>query len=205
MTGKKNKGILMVLSGPSGVGKSTVVKKVLELNNNVKLSVSATTRQKRAGEIDGKDYYFYSKEKFLKLAQSGKMLEYAEYCGNFYGTPKEPVESWLKEGYDVILEIEVEGKKQIKSKYNDFVSVFLLPASINVLYNRLKGRGTEGAAVLEERLNKARKELEFARFYDYLVLSEDACRSAADLLAVLRAEKLKFSKMENYLLEVLKS
>lgn len=133
------------------------------------------------------------------------MLEYAEYCGNFYGTPKEPVERWLKDGYDVLLEIEVEGKKQIKEKCNDFISVFLLPASMDVLYNRLKGRGTESRAVLEERLNKARKELEFARFYDYLVLSEDACRSATDLLAVLRAEKLKFNKMENYLLEVLKS
>ena len=145
----------MVLSGPSGVGKGTVVNKVLEANSNIKLSVSATTRKKRIGEIDGVNYHFYSKEEFLKLCKKGEMLEYAQYCGNFYGTPKKPIEYWLDSGKDVLLEIEVEGAKEIREKCKGCILVFLLPPSLEVLYNRLKNRGTECESCVRQRLISA--------------------------------------------------
>ena len=195
-------GILMVLSGPSGVGKGTVVNKVLESNINIKLSVSATTRKKRAGEIDGVNYYFYSKEEFLKLCEKGEMLEYAQYCGNFYGTPKKPIECWLESGKDVLLEIEVEGAREIRKKCKGCVLVFLLPPSLEVLYNRLKSRGTESESCIRQRLAKAQEELMCASFYDYLVVNNEIEKSTSDILSILSAEKLKFDNMKNFLTEV---
>ena len=195
-------GILMVLSGPSGVGKGTVVNKVLESNINIKLSVSATTRKKRAGEIDGVNYYFYSKEEFLKLCEKGEMLEYAQYCGNFYGTPKKPIECWLESGKDVLLEIEVEGAREIRKKCKGCVLVFLLPPSLEVLYNRLKDRGTESESCVRQRLAKAREELMCASFYDYLVVNNEIEKSTSDILSILSAEKLKLDNMKNFLTEV---
>ena len=195
-------GILMVLSGPSGVGKGTVVNKVLESNINIKLSVSATTRKKRAGETDGVNYYFYSKEEFLKLCEKGEMLEYAQYCGNFYGTPKKPIECWLESGKDVLLEIEVEGAREIRKKCKGCVLVFLLPPSLEVLYNRLKDRGTESESCVRQRLAKAREELMCASFYDYLVVNNEIEKSTSDILSILSAEKLKLDNMKNFLTEV---
>ena len=198
-------GTLMIISGPSGVGKGTVVKKILESNSNVKLSVSATTRKKRLGEVDGVDYHFYSKEDFLKLCENGEMLEYAEYCGNFYGTPSKPIENWLKIGKDVLLEIEIKGAKKIKKKCKDCVAVFLLPPSLDVLYNRLKGRGTEDEMAVQCRLERAKEELRCADFYDYLVVNTEVEKGASDILSILKAEKLKFSNMNSFLKEVLDS
>lgn len=195
-------GILMVLSGPSGVGKGTVVNKVLESNINIKLSVSATTRKKRAGETDGVNYYFYSKEEFLKLCEKGEMLEYAQYCGNFYGTPKKPIECWLESGKDVLLEIEVEGAREIRKKCKGCVLVFLLPPSLEVLYNRLKDRGTESEICVRQRLAKAREELMCASFYDYLVVNNEIEKSTSDILSILSAERLKLDNMKNFLTEV---
>ena len=197
-----NRGVLMVLSGPSGVGKGTIVNKVLESNSNIKLSVSATTRKKRAGEIDGVNYYFYSKEEFLKLCEKGEMLEYAQYCGNFYGTPKKPIECWLESGKDVLLEIEVEGAREIRKKCKGCVLVFLLPPSLEVLYNRLKDRGTESESCVRQRLAKAREELMCASFYDYLVVNNEIEKSTSDILSILSAEKLKLDNMKNFLTEV---
>ena len=197
------KGILMVLSGPSGVGKGTVVNKVLEANSNIKLSVSATTRKKRIGEIDGVNYHFYSKEKFLKLCEKREMLEYAQYCGNFYGTPKKPIEYWLDSGKDVLLEIEVEGAKEIREKCKGCILVFLLPPSLEVLYNRLKNRGTESESCVRQRLIRAKEELMCASFYDYLVVNDDVEKGASDVLSIFSAEKLKFNNMKDFLTEVL--
>ena len=193
----------MVISGPSGVGKGTVVNKVLESDSNIKLSVSATTRKKRAGEIDGVNYYFYSKEEFLKLCEKGEMLEYAQYCGNFYGTPKKPIECWLESGKDVLLEIEVEGAKEIRKRCKDCILVFLLPPSLELLYNRLKNRGTENESNVRQRLIRAKEELMCANFYDYLVVNNEVERSASDILSILSAEKLKFDNMKSFLTEVL--
>ena len=197
----KKKGILIVLSGPSGVGKGTVVKKILEIENNIKLSISATTRNRREGEIDGKNYYFYEKENFLEIATNGGMLEYAKYCDNFYGTPKAPIEKWLEKGFDVLLEIEVKGAKQIKKKCRDCVAVFLLPPSLNVLYNRLRERGTESESTLKFRMQRAKEELKEALFYDYLVVNDNITDCADDVLSVIKAEKLKFARVKDFLKE----
>ena len=190
-----------MLSGPSGVGKGTVVKRILENNKNIKLSISATTRKMREGEVNGKSYYFYEKEKFLEVAENGGMLEYARYCDNFYGTPKAPIEQWLEDGFDVLLEIEVKGAKQIKEKCKDCLFIFLLPPSLEVLYNRLKERGTESESSLKVRLQRAKEELEEAFLYDYLVVNDSLAECAGSVLSVVKAEKLKFSRMKNYLSE----
>lgn len=195
----KKKGILIVLSGPSGVGKGTVVKKILEIKNNIKLSISATTRKKREGETDGKNYYFYKKENFLEIVKNGGMLEYAKYCDNFYGTPKSPIEKWLKEGFDVLLEIEVKGAKQIKEKCKDCLLIFLLPPSLSVLHNRLKERGTENEAALKSRTQRAKEEIKEAFFYDYVVINDDVTSCANDVLSIIKAEKLKLEHMEDCL------
>ena len=199
----KNKGILVILSGPSGVGKGTVIKKILETNSNIRLSVSATTREKRAGEKDGETYFFYSKSKFLNLASSGKMLEYAEYCKNFYGTPKEPIDYWLCDGKDVLLEIEVAGARQVQNVIKNCVKIFLLPPSMKTLYNRLKERGTEPAEVINKRILRAKEEICCCNSYDYLVINNNVSECVANVLAIIKAEKLKFSRMENHLEEVL--
>ena len=192
-------GILVVISGPSGVGKGTVVGEVLKLSSNIRLSVSATTREQRPGEIGGKSYFFYTEDEFLRLANSGEMLEYARYCGNFYGTPRRFVEKSLDENTDVLLEIEVEGARQVKENLNDCVTIFLLPPSLEVLYNRLKGRGTETEDVLQNRIKRAREEILQARFYDYLIVNDNSEQCAKDVLGVISAEKFKFCRMKNYL------
>ena len=195
------KGLLVVLSGPSGAGKGTVVKKILEIDKSIKLSISATTREKRENEVEGENYYFYKEKDFLDLAKDGDFFEYAKYCNNFYGTPKKPIEKWLNEGFDVLLEIEVKGAKQIKEKCKDCVCIFLLPPSLEELYNRLKSRGTESPESIKVRIKRAKEELGESDFYDYLVINDDVSACASDVLAIIRSQKLKFSKMKNYFLE----
>lgn len=201
----KPEGLLVVISGPSGVGKGTVVKGVLKRSGSVRLSISATTREKRPDELDGLDYYFYSKNEFLRSAGSGQMLEYASYCGNFYGTPVGPVKCWMESGFDVLLEIEVLGAKQIKEKVQSCVTIFLLPPSLEVLYNRLGRRGTEGKDSMELRIKRAKEELKEAVFYDYLVVNEEPDICAEAILSIIRAEKLKFFNAKGKLEEVLDS
>ena len=145
------KGLLVVISAPSGGGKGTILKELFAQDDNLVLSVSATTRKPRPGEEDGKQYYFISREEFESLIAQGKMLEHAEYVGNYYGTPKEPVEQWTSQGRDVVLEIEVQGGAQIKKLMPDCVSVFILPPSMAVLEKRLRGRGTEDEATVQKR------------------------------------------------------
>ena len=200
----KKEGLLVVVSGPSGVGKGTVVREVLEKSGNIRLSVSATTREKRAGEVDGLDYHFYGREEFMQLASSDQMLEYAVYCGNYYGTPAGPIRDWLQSGLDVLLEIEVEGAKQIKEKVKDCVTVFLLPPSLDVLRKRLELRGTEGQERLNLRIRRAMEEIKEANFYDYLVVNDDIFNAAADVLSIIKAEKLKTSRIGSFLGKVLK-
>ncbi len=189
-----NKGLLVVISAPSGGGKGTILKELFSKDSNLTFSVSATTRSPRPGEEHGKQYYFLSREEFQKLISEGKMLEYTEYCGNFYGTPKAPVEAWRREGKDVFLEIEVDGGAQIKSLVPDCVSVFILPPSMKVLEKRLRARGTEEDAVIEKRLLTARKEIPCAAAYDYIVYNDRLEDAVEDLAAILKAEKLKYTR-----------
>ena len=152
----KKRGLLVVVSSPSGGGKGTILKELFRRNENLKMSVSATTRAPRPGEEHGVHYYFITKDEFKTNIENHAMLEYAEYCDNFYGTPKAPVEKWLEEGHDVVLEIEVQGGRQIKKVAPDCVSLFILPPSLKVLEKRLRGRGTETEEVIEKRLAAAK-------------------------------------------------
>ena len=188
------KGLLVVISAPSGGGKGTIMKELFERDDNLRLSVSATTREPRPGEVDGTHYYFISREEFEALIDQGKMLEHAEYVGNYYGTPRGPVEDWLSKGYDVFLEIEVQGGAQVKKLMPECVSIFVLPPSMKVLEERLRGRGTEEEATLQERLSTARQEIPHASDYDYIVINDRLEDAVTDILAILRSEKLKYSR-----------
>ncbi|WP_322182701.1 guanylate kinase [Neglectibacter caecimuris] len=188
------KGLLVVISAPSGGGKGTILKELFAQNENLRLSVSATTRAPRPGEEHGKQYYFLSREEFEALIAQGRMLEHAEYVGNYYGTPRDPVEEWLSQGRDVVLEIEVQGGAQVKKLMPECVSIFILPPSMKVLGERLRGRGTETEETVQKRLATARREIPQAREYDYLVFNDRLEDAVEEILAILRAEKLKYSR-----------
>lgn len=190
-----NKGLLIVISGPSGVGKGTVLKTVFEKDDNLVYSISCTTRNPRPGETDGVEYYFISKEQFEENIKNGKMLEYATYCNNYYGTGAEYVERLRNEGKDVVLEIEVQGALQIKKKCSDAVMIFVAPPSFEELQARLMGRGTENENVVSARISRAREELEFMPEYTYCVINDAVDRARDDVLAVLRAERIKNNKI----------
>ena len=190
-----DKGLLLVISAPSGGGKGTILKELFAQDENLRLSVSATTRSPRPGEEHGKQYYFLSHE--------GKMLEHAEYVGNYYGTPREPVEAWMEEGHDVVLEIEVKGGAQVKKLMPECVSIFILPPSMKVLEKRLRGRGTEDEETIQKRLAKAREEIPHAKEYDYIVYNDALEDAVSDLQAIVRAEKRTFSRNTNSIERVL--
>lgn len=187
----KNNGLLIVFSGPSGAGKDTILKRLLETDSNFRLSVSATTRAPRQGEVNGQDYHFISKDQFQEMLSNDQLLENAEYCGNCYGTPSKPIEDWQSEGHDVILEIEVQGGAQIKKKRPDCVSIFILPPSLDVLKLRLTGRGTESEEAIQKRLSAARKEITEATHYDYYVINETIEQAAQEINQIIQAEKHK--------------
>lgn len=189
-----SKGLLVVISAPSGGGKGTILKELFARDDNLRLSVSATTRSPRPGEKHGEQYFFISREEFEALIKEGKMLEHAEYIGNYYGTPREPVEAWTSEGRDVVLEIEVQGGAQIKKLMPECVSIFILPPSLEVLEKRLRGRGTEDDATVRKRLITARKEIPCAKDYDYVVFNDRLEDAVEEIQAILRAEKLKYSR-----------
>lgn len=189
-----SKGLLVVISAPSGGGKGTILKELFERDSNLVLSVSATTRSPRPGEVHGKHYYFMSKDEFGDLISSGKMLEHAEYVGNYYGTPREPVEKWTQEGRDVVLEIEVQGGAQVKKLMPECVSIFILPPSMKILGERLRGRGTEEESTVLERLETARHEIPEAKEYDYIVYNDCLEEAVEDIRAILKAEKMKYNR-----------
>lgn len=187
----------MVVSGPAGSGKGTVIKLLREKDPGIALSVSATTRSPRPGEVDGVQYFFITREEFERRIADGEILEHTEYCGNLYGTPAEGVRRVLDAGGDIVLEIEVDGAGQIKKKFPDAVTVMLIPPNGETLEARLRGRGTETEEVIQKRMAKARIEIGMAPQYDYVVVNgDDAAGECADLLeSILNAEHSKAERM----------
>ena len=192
------KGLLVVFSGPSGVGKGTVRKKFFEkMGDKLYYSISMTTRNIREGETDGVDYHFISKEQFLEEIQNDNVLEYNEYVGNFYGTPKDIVFEKINNGIDVVLEIEVNGAKMIKEKVPNCVSIFIAPPSYDALKERLVGRNTEAPDVIEKRLIKAEDEISSANLYDYIVINDDVDEASNEVISIIESEHLRVDRILN--------
>ncbi len=196
-------GILIIFSGPSGSGKDTVLNKLIAGREDIKVSVSMTTREKREGEIDGTHYYFVSREYFEKKVSEDKMLENAEYNGNLYGTPKAPVDEMLKSGKAVILEIEVQGAEKIRKLYPDVISIFLMPPSMRVLEERLRGRGTDDEETINHRLVIAREEIKRAPEYDYIVINDTIENAVAGIETIINAERKKTFRNKKIISEVI--
>lgn len=168
-----HKGLLIVISGFSGAGKGTLMKKLIENYDQYALSISMTTRAPREGEVDGREYFFSTREQFEDKIKQGGFIEHAQYCGNYYGTPKDYVEEQLEAGKDVILEIEIQGAMKVKEQFPDAVLLFVMPPSIAVLHQRLVGRGTETEEVIIERLQRAKEEAVGIEEYDYIIINDD--------------------------------
>lgn len=199
-----NKGTLFIVSGPSGCGKGTVLAEILK-QDNIYYSVSATTRSPRPGEVDGVNYHFLSKDEFEKLIENDGVLEYANYCGNYYGTPKKPVEDMLAQGKNVILEIEVQGALKVMEKCPEAVSVFILPPSLKELRRRLHKRGTETEDVIEKRIGEAAGEIRKAVNYDYVMINGELEIAVSDLLSIINSQKLKKENSKYLIDEVLEN
>ncbi len=191
MTKSAEKGILLIISGPAGTGKGTVVNRLVAQSNEFALSISATTRPPRPGETDGIQYYFISKDTFKEKIQKGEMLEYAEYVDNYYGTPKDRITELLNQGINVILEIEVIGAMKVKALMPEAVTVLLLPPSFQTLENRLRGRNTNTEEDICRRLKKAREEISRFNDYDYVVINEDDAvdKAVHKIISIIEAEK----------------
>ncbi|AUJ26737.1 MULTISPECIES: guanylate kinase [Virgibacillus] len=187
----EEKGILFILSGPSGVGKGTVRKALFNQDTDLKYSISMTTREKRPGEKEGVDYFYKSKKDFEQLIKEKQLLEYAKYVNNYYGTPREYVEKTLESGHDVFLEIEVQGALQVRENFPEGVFIFLFPPSLEELKNRIVHRGTESQDLVLNRLKEARKEIEMMDKYDYVVVNDDVALAVKKIQAIIQSEHLK--------------
>lgn len=185
------KGVLLVLSGPSGSGKGTLVKEYTDKHPDVFLSVSATTRKPREGEVHGINYFFLTVDEFKKRIEEKGFLEHAQFCENYYGTPRESVEKKLNEGVDVILEIDVQGAMQVKENCPEAVLVFTLPPSYEILRERLIGRGTEAMDVVEKRLNEAHNEIKYADKYDFVIINDSIETAAEELGAIFTSSRCR--------------
>jgi guanylate kinase len=192
-------GLLVVVSGPSGTGKGTLLGNIKQRETNVKFSVSATTRSPRNGEIEGVNYYFKTHEEFDSMIKNGELVEWVKYCDNYYGTPKKCIEDTIKSGFDCFLEIEVEGALNIKTIYPDCVSIFILPPSFEELRRRIEDRGTEKTEVIDKRMEKALKEMRFVDRYDYVVVNDDIEEATNSIISIEASEKLKFKRNTNIL------
>ena len=190
------RGLLIVFSGPSGVGKGTVRQEIFSKpDHKFEYSVSMTTRAQRPGEVDGKDYFFRSREEFEELIRNGQMLEYAEYVGNYYGTPLAYVNETLDKGIDVFLEIEVQGALQVKKKVPDAVFIFLTPPDLNELEERLVGRGTDSEEVIAQRIERAREEIALMSEYDYTIVNDEVSLAAERVKRVFEAEHFRVERV----------
>lgn len=197
MMTRYDRGILVIVSGPSGAGKSTIISGVSKRRQDIRFSVSATTRAPRKGEVDGVDYWFRTREEFREMIEAGAFLEHAEYVGNFYGTPKAPVDENIAAGCNVLLDIEVQGAAQVMEKRPDAVSVFLCPPSLDELEHRLRNRGTDSEEKIRERLMTASREYAQAHKYDYIIINDVIEDAVRELDAVITAERCR----SKYILE----
>lgn len=198
-----SKGRLVIISGPSGSGKDTILKEALKALPEIKFSISSVTRPMREGEIEGEKYNFISKEKFEEMIKNDMLLEYNNYIGNYYGTPKAPVEKVINEGGEIILEIDVNGQKNVKEKVDSALSIFIMPPSVEVLRARLTGRGTDSAEFIEKRMKAALYEMECAKNYDYIVVNDDLEQAVQDFVTIIKADRLNIQRQNNIIDEVL--
>ena len=192
-------GLLIVISGFSGAGKGTILNRLLRDYDEYDFSVSMTTRAPRDGEVNGKDYFFVTRDEFEKAIKEDGFVEYAEYCGNYYGTPKAYVEEQLKKGKSVILDIEVQGAMQIKEKFPDALMVFVAPPSIDILLQRLRARGTETEEVIQKRLLRAKEEVERIDKYEYLVINDDLDTAVSELHQMAEAAKFSTKRLTKFM------
>ena len=197
------RGMLIVLSGPSGSGKGTIIKSLLQQREDTVLSISVTTRAPRPGEEDGVHYFFRTREDFEELIRRNALLEFAEYNGNYYGTPEEAITGWHNQGKNVLLEIEVQGAEKVMDFRSDLVSIFITIPSMAELERRLRDRGTETEDKIRGRMEVARRELTRAFRYDYVVLNDEVELAVKRINTIIDAEQMRYARMENYVLEVL--
>ncbi len=191
----EEQGLLIVLSGPSGVGKGTVRKHLFEhYNNDFDFSISMTTRQQRVGEVEGVDYFFRTKEQFEQYIKEGRLLEYANYVGNYYGTPVDYVRQTMDEGRDVFLEIEVQGALKVKKRMPEGIFIFLSPPDLEELEWRIENRGTDKPEVIKQRMEKAREELKLIKYYDYVVENDSVDAAARKIRSIIESEHLKVER-----------
>ncbi len=202
MLSKKKKGLLIVLSGPSGAGKGTICKALMEKEKDLKLSISATTRQPRSGEIEGKNYFFKSEEEFEKMIENDSFLEWAKVYDHYYGTPKDFVLKNLDEGNDVVLEIDIQGALKIKEKFPEGVFIFILPPSMEELKNRIKKRGTETEEEIIKRFKSAYEELNYVSRYNYVVINDSVEEAVEKIKAIIIAEKCRVDRNKDLYLEI---
>lgn len=197
-----DKGVLLIVSGPSGAGKGTVCSEYIKRRPETFLSVSATSRSPRPGDKDGETYFFKTRDEFEKLISDDGLLEFAEFCGNYYGTPKAPALRAMEEGRDVILEIEVQGAYKVKEKCPDAVLVFILPPSPEILRERLTGRGTESPEIIEKRIGEANREIMRGANYDYIIVNDKLDLATDKLENIADAEKIRVCRNKEYLKNV---
>ncbi|RQD70332.1 MAG: guanylate kinase [Tindallia sp. MSAO_Bac2] len=198
----KQKGLLMVISGPSGTGKGTLVKHLLKRNNKIQLSVSATTRKPRPGEVDGVNYFFLNKNEFEEKLTHGEFLEHAEVYGNYYGTPKAFVENQLNRGHNVLLEIDIVGAMQIRKKFKEAVFLFIIPPSLEELQRRIENRGTETPEQMTKRMDSALEEIRELEQYDYVILNDDIDKATGLIESIVKAELASVERSQHYWLDL---
>ncbi|MEE1160711.1 MAG: guanylate kinase [Acutalibacteraceae bacterium] len=198
-----NKGGVFIISGPSGSGKDTVLAELFRNKPDLLFSISSITRPMRQGEKEGEKYNFISKEKFLYMIENDMLLEHNVFVENYYGTPREPVENAVKEGKDIIIEVDVNGAAQIREKLPEAVSIFIMPPSFDELKRRLKGRGTESEELIEKRLNSALGEIKRAAEYDYIIVNDNITAAADNILSVILSASFKTDRQKTIIDEVL--
>lgn len=195
-----SKGRLLIVSGPSGSGKDTILQKVFERMPEIKFSISSITRPRREGEVEGGKYNFVTREYFEEMIKNDQLLEYNIYVGNYYGTPKAPVEEVINGGGEIIIEVDVNGQRNIKNKVDSALSIFIMPPSFEVLKARLSGRGTDSEEIVNQRMQAALSEIACAKNYDYIVINDDLEEAVNDFINIIKTDRLSLAR-QNYIID----